>query len=105
MRKKTKTNMAAKTESALTKIKLSDEEKSDLITFYRENKVLWSTENQFCRNKEEKCVAKERLSELFDGKYSVEVREKTFHALQTAFNREARKYKEASPKKKVEILR
>ena len=64
--------------------KLSDEEKLQLLSFYRENPVLWSSENPFYHNKAQRNSAKEKLLELFTGKYSSEVLEKTFHSLRTS---------------------
>ena len=61
--------------------------RSFLINFYKENKELWSSEIN-SRNKEEKAAAKENLLSLFDGRYSEEFLDKTFHALRTAFNQE-----------------
>ena len=81
------------------KLKLSDEEKSKLIDFYKNNKALWSSSTSF-RDKEEKSKVREELGNLFDNKYTDAFLEKNFHALRTAFNRESKKYKEKEPKKK-----
>ena len=79
--------------------KLSDEEKTALINFYKQNKALWSSEVNF-RNKEEKLAVKEDLVSLFDGRFSEDFLDRNFHALRTAFNRESKKYKDKAPKKK-----
>ena len=81
------------------KLKLSDEEKYKLIDFYKVNKALWSSSTNF-REKEEKAKAREELVNLFDSKYTDAFLEKNFHAPQTVFNRESKKYKEKEPKKK-----
>ena len=89
----------AESENVQPKQKLSDEEKTKLINFYKDNKALWSSEVNF-RNKEEKSEVKEELTKLFDGKFTEAFLDKNFHALRTAFNRESKKYKEKEPKKK-----
>ena len=43
-----------------SKQKLSDDEKTTLINFYKENKAFWSSEVNF-RNKEEKSAVKEHF--------------------------------------------
>ena len=82
-----------------SKQKLSDDEKTTLINFYKENKAFWSSEVNF-RNKEEKSAVKEQLLTLFEGKYSEGFLDKNFHALRTAFSREHKKYKGNPSKKK-----
>ena len=69
--------MASQNEDVTSKQKLTDEEKSILIEFFKEHKPLWSTEKQFS-NKQLKVNAKEKLSTLFDGKYSLEYLKKLF---------------------------
>ena len=71
----------------VVKRKLSDDEKDILIDFSEKNKLLWPSGSQF-RNKKEKDSTKENLVKLFDKKYTVDILEKTFHALRTAFTRE-----------------
>ena len=83
---------------ALRKPKLSTEEKTKLILFYKENKELWSSDFRISR--EEKVALKDTLVGLFEQKYTEELLEKTFHALRTAYVREVKKYKDKSPKKK-----
>ena len=82
-----------------SKQKLSDDEKTTLINFYKENKAFWSSEVNF-RNKEEKSAVKEQLLTLFEGKYLEGFLDKNFHALRTAFSREHKKYKGNPSKKK-----
>ena len=82
----------------LKKPKLSTEEKTKLILFYKVNKELWSSD--FRTSREEKTALKETLVGLFVQKYTEEFLDKTFHALRTAYVREVRKYKDKSPKKK-----
>ena len=89
----------AESQNVQPKQKLSDEEKSKLINFYKDNRALWSSEVNF-RNKEEKSVVKEDLIELFDGKFTEAFLDKNVHALRSAFNRESKKYKEKEPKNK-----
>lgn len=81
------------------KLKLSDEEKSKLICFYKDHKELWSSSINF-RSKEEKSELKEELINLFEGSFTEDFLDKNFHALRTAFNRESKKYKDKEPKKK-----
>ena len=71
--------------------KLLDEEKTQLLSFYRENTLLWSSENPYYHNKARRNSTKEKLAELFEGKYSLEVLEKTFHSLRTSYAREVKK--------------
>ena len=66
--------------------------KTTLINFYKQNKALWSSEINF-RNKEEKPAVKDR-------RFSENFLDKDFHALQTTFNRESKKYNDKAPKKK-----
>ena len=82
-----------------SKQKLSDDEKTTLINFYKENKAFWSSEVNF-QNKEEKSAVKEQLLTLFEGKYSEGFLDKNFHAFHTAFSREHKKYKGNPSKKK-----
>ena len=89
----------ADNEEAPLKQKLSDDEKSRLISFYKDNKELWSS-SVSCR-KEKKCEIKEELVNLFDGAFTEDFLDKNFHALRTAYNRETKKYKQGKePKKK-----
>ena len=82
-----------------SKKRLSDDEKTTLINFYKENEAFWSSKVNF-RNKEEKSAVKEQLLTLFEGKYSEGFFDKNFHALRTAFSREHKKYKGNPSKKK-----
>lgn len=86
-------------ENQQPKLKLSDEEKSKLICFYKDHKELWSSSINF-RSKEEKSELKEELINLFEGSFTEDFLDKNFHALRTAFNRESKKYKDKEPKKK-----
>ena len=93
----------ADNEEAPLKQKLSDDEKSRLISFYKDNKELWSS-SVSCR-REKKCEIKEELVNLFDGAFTEGFLDKNFHALRTAYNRESKKLKQGKePKKKMEIL-
>ena len=99
MLSKTFYNKMVDSENVQPKQKLSDEEKTTLINFYKENKALWSSEVNF-RNKEEKSAVKEDLVSLFDGRFSEDFLDRNFHALRAAFNRELKKYKDKAPKKR-----
>ena len=96
---KTFYNKMTDSENVKPKQKLSDEEKTTLINFYKQNKALWSSEVNF-RNKEEKSAVKENLVSLFDGRFSEDFLDRNFHVLWTAFSRESKKYKDKAPKKK-----
>lgn len=85
--------------------KLLDEEKTQLLSFYRENTLLWSSENPYYHNKARRISTKEKLAELFEGKYSLEVLEKTFHSLRTSYAREVKKEVDGIlPKKKWRFM-
>ena len=73
-----------------------------LITFYEENKIMWSGDTSSSKNKAQRYAAKLKLPCLFDGKYSIEALETPFHTLRTAMKREVRKRGEQdqTPKKK-----
>lgn len=71
--------------------KLSDEEKRTLLSFYKENPVLWDSTNPYSRNKEMKDSLKNKLSELFDNNYSCEQLEKTYHSSRASMLREVKK--------------
>ena len=58
----------ADSQNMQSKQKLSDDEKTTLINFYKENKAFWSSEVNF-RNKEEKSAVKEHLLTLFEGHF------------------------------------
>ena len=93
----------ADSEKVQPKQKLSDEEKTTLINFYKQNKALWYSEVNF-RNKEDKSGVIEDLVSLFDGSFSEDLLDRNFHALRAAFNRESQKYKDKAPKKKWKFL-
>ena len=93
----------ADSEKVQPKQKLSDEEKTTLINFYKQNKALWYSEVNF-RNKEDKSGVIEDLVSLFDGSFSEDFLDRNFHALRAAFNRESQKYKDKAPKKKWKFL-
>ena len=86
-------------EQALNK-KLSEEEKHVLIGFYEVNEPLWSSDSKF-KDKEDKTTTKDEMVKLFNHKYSIDLLEKTFHSLRTAFVRECKKVVAGQdPKKK-----
>ena len=62
--------------------KLTDEEKLKLIEFYEENSELWVTQGI---TRSQKALKKEELVEEFDGKFSIEILKKAFHALRGNF--------------------
>ena len=90
-------------ESVQPKQKLSDEEKTTLINFYKQNKALWCSEINF-RSKEDKSGVIEDLVSLFDGSLSEDFLDRNFHVLRAAFNRESQKYKDKAPKKKLKFF-
>ena len=88
---KTNQNILSKTfyknmadgESVQPKQKLSDEEKTTLINFYKQNKALWYSEINF-RSKEDKSGVIEDLVSLFDGSLSEDFLDRNFHVLRAA---------------------
>ena len=73
------------------KLNLTDEEKRVLISFYRQHPVLWNGKAYpYQKNREEKTSLREQMFDLFDGKYKVEVLERTFHVLRTSMLREVK---------------
>lgn len=66
------------------------------LTMQIKNRELWSL--GYSRSVEN--LKKERLFELFEGKYSIEMLEKVFHTLRTCFLKEFKKYKEGMIPKK-----
>ena len=83
--------------------KTSDEEKTTLINFYKQNKTLWSSEVNF-RHKEEKLAVKEDFVSFFDGRFSEDFLDRNLHALRTAFHRKSKKYKDKAPEKKQQFF-
>ena len=49
--------------------KLSNEEKKTLIKFYKENPVLWNSNDPYYKNKMQRSLVKTRLTTLFEDKY------------------------------------
>ena len=71
--------------------KLSDDEKRKLIGFYKENPILWDSNNPYYKNKEKKESVKGNLAELFDNIYTADQFEKCFHSLRSSMLREVKK--------------
>ena len=69
--------------------KLTDKEKCKLNEFYRERSELWVTQGI---SRRKKALKKEELVEQIDGKFSIEILEKAFHALRASFLREHKKH-------------
>ena len=69
------------------KKKLSDDEKTMLIAFYKENPELWDSNNPYHKNKERKQLLKMNLTKLFNEEYSVDMLEKSFHSLRSSMLR------------------
>ena len=76
---------------AETEVKLSNEEKNILITFYIENPALWNSNDKHFKKKVQRSLIKVKLVTLFAEKYTEDVLEKTFHSLQTSILREVKK--------------
>ena len=66
-----------------------NEEKFELIEFYKENSELWLTQGI---TRSQKAQKKEELVEEFDRKFSIEILEKAFRALRASFLREHKRY-------------
>lgn len=81
-------------------VRLSEDEKQNLISFYEINKVLWSSDIKY-KDKEEKNALRTELENLFDQKYSADFLEKNFHNLRTAFTREYRKIAAGQEPKRI----
>ena len=73
------------------KLNLTDKEKRILINFYKEHPLLWNgTAYPYQKNRVEKQTLKEQMVNLFDGKYKIEILERTFHVLRTSMLREVK---------------
>ena len=82
--------------------KLTDDEKFKLLEFYKENRELWVSHGV---PKTLKIVKKDELVAEFQGKFTIEALERTFHSLKAGFTRESKKYGDGNePKKTMEIL-
>ena len=62
--------------------KLSDDEKFELIEFYKDNKELWVTNQEITRSQR---ALKEELAEDFENNFSTEILKKVFHGLRASF--------------------
>ena len=78
--------------------KLTDDEKFELIEFYKLNLELWATNRG--TTKTQKLLKKEELCDEFDGKFKIEALEKIFHGLRASCLREKKKYKDGNLPKK-----
>jgi hypothetical protein len=85
----------------MSELKLSDEEKKVLINFYKENPLLWNSNDSYYKNKTQRSLVKVKLVTLFDDKYSEELLEKTFHSLRTSMLREVKKVSSGVTSKKT----
>ena len=79
---------------------MDENEKRMLIKFYRENSLLWKNNDPDHNNKRKRSMVKDELAELFDGRYTIEVLEKTFNSLRTCFSREVKKESDGNPPKR-----
>ena len=79
---------------------MNEQEKRELINFYRENPILWKNDDPDHNNKQKRLAVKDNLYSVFDGKHTMEVLEKTFHSLRTCMSREIKKENESDPPKK-----
>ena len=73
------------------KKRLSDKEKVTLIEFYKNNPVLWDSDNPYYKNDKTKEPVKLKLQELFNHTYTVEALEKAFHSLRSSMLREVKR--------------
>ena len=76
---------------AETEVKLSNEEKNILITFYIENPALWSSNDKHFKKKVQRSLIKVKLVTLFAEKYTEDVLGNTFHSLRMSMLREVKK--------------
>ena len=74
------------------KLNMTDEEKRILVNFYKENPILWDSIAfpRRLKNREEKNALRRKMFEIFGGKYTIEVLERTFHVLRTSMLREVK---------------
>lgn len=79
-------------------VKLSDDEKFQLIDFYKDNEELWVTNQGVTRT--QRLLKKEELVEEFGGNFKIEVLEKVFHGMRASFLREHKKHQEGNVPKK-----
>lgn len=79
-------------------MKLSDDEKFQLIDFYKDNEELWVTNQGVTRT--QRLLKKEELVEEFGGNFKIEVLEKVFHGMRASFLREHKKHQEGNVPKK-----
>ena len=71
--------------------KMTDEEKQTLISFYKQNPILWDNGDNAdpnYRNNVKRSLIKVKLVTLFDGNLPEEFLEKCFHSLRTSMFRE-----------------
>ena len=71
--------------------KLADDEKRKLIEFYKENSLMWDSNNPYYKNKQKKEDVKGILVKLFDNTYTADQLEKCFHSLRSSMLREVKK--------------
>lgn len=62
--------------------KLSDDEKFELIGFYKDNKEPWFTNQEITRSQR---ALKEELAKDFEKNFSTEILKKVFHGLRASF--------------------
>ena len=62
--------------------KLSDDEKFELIWFYKDNKEPWVTNQEITRSQR---ALKEELAKDFEKNFSTEILKKVFHGLRASF--------------------
>ena len=77
--------------------KLTDDEKFKLLEFYKENRELWVSHGV---PKTLNIVKKDELVAEFQGKFTIEALERTFHSLKAGFTRESKKYGDENEPKK-----
>ena len=78
--------------------KLTDDEKFKLLEFYKENRELWVSHGV---PKTLKIVKKDELVAEFQGKFTIEALERTFHSLKAGFTRESKRYGDGNEPKKT----
>lgn len=70
---------------------LTDDQKKQLIEFYKGNPALWDSNNPYNKNKEKREALKNALVDHFEKEFTMEKLESTFHSLRSSMIREVKK--------------
>ena len=70
------------------KLAFSEEDRQQLIDYYKEHPMLWNSQLKDYRNRDLRRVNLERLARQLDSRYSVEKIQQEWHNLTTYFDRE-----------------